>query len=84
MDLLANNDMSLATQVSVLNASREVHRSPTFLSHRLHITERAIGLSNPTAAIESRLLRSIDLYESGSNQLAISELIIAGEAAKRY
>ena len=84
MDLLANNDMSLATQVSVLNASREVHRSPTFLSHRLHVTERAIGLSNPTAAIESRLLRSIDLYESGSNQLATSELIIAGEAAKRY
>ena len=84
LDLLAEHDMSPSTQALVLNSCREVHRSPSFNSQRLRISERAIGLSHPTAAIESRLLRSIDLYESGSNQLATSELIVAGEAAKRY
>ena len=84
LDLLADHDMSPTTQVLVLNSCREVHRSPSFLSQRLRISERAVSLSHPTAAVESRLLRSIDLYESGSTHLATSELIVAGEAAKRY
>lgn len=84
LELSDKFDTSPATRVQVLNSWREVHRSPSFLARRLRIGERATSLSHPAAAVESRLLRSIDLYESGANQLSISELIVAGEAAKRY
>ena len=84
VDLLSDHEMSPATQAMVLNSCREVHRSPSFLARRLVITERSVGLSHPTATVEGRLLRSIDLYENCSNQLATSEMIVAGEAAKRY
>lgn len=84
IDLVGDDSMSPATLTHVLNSWREVHRSPAFLSRRLRVSERAVGISHPVAAVEGRLLRSIDLYESGANQLALSELIVAGEAAKRY
>lgn len=84
LELVNDSPVPPATSVEVLNAWREVHRSPVFLPQRLRLSERAIGFSDPSAAIESRLLRSIDLYENSSRQLATSELIVANEAAKRF
>ena len=84
LKLLTQPDISDATKVRTLNSWREVHRAPAFLSQRLRQSEQTLRLSDPSAAIEGRLLRSIDLYESGSTQLSTSELIVAGEAAKRY
>lgn len=84
LSLLTQPDISDATMVRALNSWREVHRAPAFLTQRLRQSEQTLQFSDPSAAIEGRLLRSIDLYESGSTQLSTSELIIAGEAAKRY
>jgi len=84
LELLAGSSVPAATSVDVLNSWREVHRSPVFLAQRLRLSERAVGFSDPSAAIESRLIRSIDLYENGSRQLATSELIVAHESAKRF
>jgi DNA-binding CsgD family transcriptional regulator len=84
LELLSETVVPPATSVEVLNSWREVHRSPVFLIQRLRLSERAIGFSDPSATIESRLVRSIDLYESGSRHLATSELIVAHEAAKRF
>ncbi|MFM8530620.1 MAG: AAA family ATPase [Ilumatobacteraceae bacterium] len=84
LELSDNVETSVATRVHVLNSWREVHRSPAFLARRLRVGERAADISHAAAAVESRLLRSIDLYESGAYQLSVSELIVAGEAAKRY
>ncbi len=84
LDMLAESPVPSAISVEVLNAWREVHRSPDFLAQRLGLSERAIGFSDPSAAIDSRLTRSIDLYEDGSRHRATAELTVASEAAKRF